>query len=108
MSTDMISSLFIMFCVLLGVLLLFGFTRGANTTNQNNDILNIIRDIVFKLFLFAEKQEWSNAEKMEWCLKEIHKQFPYIPIADETLEKIAQDLYDEYKDFVLKLTQIKN
>lgn len=107
MSTDMISSMLLMFVVFMLVLILFGFTKSASNSDreEENLTLSVLKNVVFKLFLFAEKQEWSNAEKMEWCLKEIRKQFPYIPLTDATIEKMAQDLYDEYKDFVLKITQ---
>lgn len=61
-----------------------------------------MKDEAYKLFLYAQKQNWAGPDKMKWVAAQIHDALPdavekIIPQA--TVEDWLQDLYN---DFIIK------
>lgn len=88
--------------ILLTGLAIFVFVIGAIIHFKNMplyDIIDEVKEPLLMLFLYAEKQGWSNEEKMEWCLTQIVQKI-HLDIDQATLEQIAQKLYDKYRNFI--------
>ena len=73
------------------------FRQAKPTTN---DLLEVIKEPLLMLFLYAEKKGWSGPEKMEYCVNQILKIIP-IKMDKDTVEKIAQKLYKEYRELII-------
>jgi hypothetical protein len=86
--------------VLVGVAILVMRYKNLNLEQSRTQLK---QDVLY-LFLYAEKQEWVNDEKMKWCIQKIYEMFPDSlikkVISYETVEKWAQLLYDEFKTFI--------
>lgn len=63
-----------------------------------------LKEPLLQLFLYAEKQEWTGAEKMEWCIDQLLEILPIkIKVDEVTLRIVAQYLYDEYREFIIRV-----
>lgn len=77
---------------------------GASVLFKNKPTFNQLtkkaKKIIYDLFLTAEKENWVNEDKMQWCVEELSKYFSRLKInIDQTMIKlIAQYLYDKYKE----------
>jgi len=72
-----------------------------NNKPSKETIVDQLKEPLLLLFLYAEKNGWSGPDKMKWCMTQVLKIVP-VQIDHETLEGIAQKLYDEYSSFIKK------
>jgi hypothetical protein len=66
-------------------------------------IITSIREEVFMLFLFAEKQDWVNEEKMQWVVHTFYEKFPDIVkevIKESTVDDYVEQLYKDFKQYL--------
>lgn len=75
------------------------FKQYKPSTEQ---LIEALKEPLFMLFLYAEKQGWTGPEKMEYCIKEILKVLP-VHIDEATVRLVAQKLYEEYSEFIKEM-----
>lgn len=103
--------------VLLTLLIISGaykiFMDKKSLTNL--ELLADVRQQVFMLFLYAEKQDWTSVEKWSFCVNKLYDTLPETVkklIPTETLEAWIDSLYKEFKEFLsstkLEESLIKN
>lgn len=84
--------------ILLSVVLDFFLIKDKNETEK----IALVKQEAYKLFLYAEKQDWIGPEKMEWVAAQIIKLVPgkilKSVIKEEKVRDWLQDLYDEFKE----------
>lgn len=86
---------------------------GANIyfVNKNNQVAleKTVREQALQLFLYAEKQDWIGEAKMDYVCEQIYKLIDDSVIAKvikkSTIREWLQNLYDEVKENIQKITQ---
>ncbi len=70
--------------------------------------LEFLKAKALELFLFAEKQGWTSAEKMDWCVDKMSEYVPkeYLSLLKVTLRVFLESVYDQFKKELVK--EVKN
>lgn len=76
-------------------------------TNVSDDTINQFKEVIYKLFLYAEKEDWVGPEKMEWCIKRVTVLMPWLPMSEDVIRSLANDFYKEYKNFIIEEVETK-
>lgn len=78
-------------------------TYNKNLDNKSQEALNavlnttdMLNDFAKSLFLYAQKQNWTNAERMDYCVAQILATFPETirNILNQPVRDYVQKLYD--------------
>jgi hypothetical protein len=70
---------------------------------SKNEQLSELKNQALMLFLYAEKKDWVNEEKMKWCVNTIYLKLPDLikkVLKEESLELWMQDQYDNFKGWL--------
>lgn len=89
--------------ILLGVaVILSGITTYLHARDKKQtELVSLVKEQAYQLFLYAEKQNWIGPEKMDWVAEQIVKRIPSDTlvqvIGEERIKNWLQSLYDNFK-----------
>lgn len=79
------------------------YNKNLDKTSQEslNAVLNttdMLNDFAKSLFLYAQKQNWTNAERMDYCVAQILATFPETirNILNQPVRDYVQNLYNSF------------
>ena len=79
------------------------YNKNLDKTSQEslNAVLNttdMLNDFAKSLFLYAQKQNWTNAERMDYCVAKILATFPETirNILNQPVRDYVQNLYNSF------------
>lgn len=73
--------------------------------DTKKSLITNLREEVLGLFLYAEKQNWINEDKMGWVVQQVYNRIPVkvLKLAgkffdQDDVEKLVERLYQEFKE----------
>lgn len=78
--------------------------KSSNNSAENSlfsnivDISDLLNDIIKSLFLFAQKQDWTNEQRMQYVVAQVLATFPnnIVDIIGMPVADYVQNLYNKF------------